>query len=212
MIRVSQLILLVYDMLWFSSQMLNRRTLLDQPTLNHIFHRFALMYSTHLHISNSIKVTISASEFLQPSIQSYSINTSHPRHPHASQAKHHHIFQTQIQPPTKHHGSTGHRTRRYGGNGLQPPMGLPMYVSESARYPPRQIPIPIQKLTKLGPKLTHAQWEICESYGGWTRFVDHYGLKRPYERVQWTEGVKILDILARRKEAGNPDTPGRGGN
>jgi hypothetical protein len=66
----------------------------------------------------------------------------------------------------------------------------------------------IHRLTIAGPKLTHAQWEICESYGGWTRFVDHYGLKRPWERVQWTEGIKILDIISRRIDATYPESPG----
>jgi hypothetical protein len=77
------------------------------------------------------------------------------------------------------------------------------------------VPLPVfshsmsgrQKLTTPGPKLTHAQWEICESYGGWTQFLDHYGLKRPWERVQWVEGVKILDIIARRIDAACPESP-----
>ncbi|CAI7610689.1 unnamed protein product [Penicillium bialowiezense] len=58
------------------------------------------------------------------------------------------------------------------------------------------------------PKLTHAQWEVCEKhYGGWTAFVDHYGLKRPWEKVQIDEGVKILDIIARRLADYYPESP-----
>ncbi|KAJ5864237.1 uncharacterized protein N7529_006153 [Penicillium soppii] len=64
-----------------------------------------------------------------------------------------------------------------------------------------------QRWDFMCPKLTHAQWEICESYGGWTQFLDHYGLKRPWERVQWVEGVKILDIIARRIDAACPESP-----
>lgn len=67
----------------------------------------------------------------------------------------------------------------------------------------------LYKLTLPGPKLTHAQWEICESYGGWTRFVEHYGLVRPWEKVQSEEGVKILEIIARRIEAASPESPNR---
>ena len=84
-------------------------------------------------------------------------------------------------------------------------MGLHAYASP----PLLSSKLPIHKLTTPGPKLTHAQWEICESYGGWTRFVDHYGLKRPWERVQWEEGIKILDIIARRMDAACPESPGR---
>lgn len=65
------------------------------------------------------------------------------------------------------------------------------------------------ELTLPGPKLTHAQWEVCENYGGWTAFVDHYGLKRPWEKVQIDEGVKILDIIARRLADYCPESPYR---
>lgn len=81
-------------------------------------------------------------------------------------------------------------------------MGLDPYVSISeTSYRP--------KLTFPGPQLSHAQWEVCEGYGGWTAFVDHYGLRRPWEQVQIEEGVKILDIIARRIADLSPESPPR---
>ncbi|KAJ5367035.1 Extracellular metalloproteinase 3 [Penicillium brevicompactum] len=61
----------------------------------------------------------------------------------------------------------------------------------------------------IRPQLNHAQWEVCEGYGGWTAFVDHYGLRRPWEQVQIEEGVKILDIIARRIADLCPESPPR---
>lgn len=69
--------------------------------------------------------------------------------------------------------------------------------------------LPFHLLTCPGPTLTHAQWEVCESYGGWTRFVDYYGLKRPWSLIQKREGIHILDTLARRIADRDPDSPYR---
>lgn len=72
-----------------------------------------------------------------------------------------------------------------------------------------QTPDARRQLTLPGPKLTHAQWEICEAYGGWTSFIEFYELKRPWEKAQSEQGVEILEIIARHLEDSHPESPKR---
>ncbi|CDM33202.1 uncharacterized protein N7518_003826 [Penicillium psychrosexuale] len=52
----------------------------------------------------------------------------------------------------------------------------------------------------LQPPLTPAERAIVKSYGGWTRFMQSYGLK-PWEDDDAEEGKKILEALALHEEA-----------
>ncbi|KAJ5238165.1 hypothetical protein N7489_008256 [Penicillium chrysogenum] len=54
----------------------------------------------------------------------------------------------------------------------------------------------------LQPPLTPAERAIVKSYGGWTHFMQCFGLK-PWERDDAEEGKKILEAFAR--DAENPE-------
>ncbi|KAJ6127811.1 hypothetical protein N7471_009028 [Penicillium samsonianum] len=51
----------------------------------------------------------------------------------------------------------------------------------------------------LQPPLTPAERAIVISYGGWTHFMQSYGLK-PWEQDDAEEGKKILEALVQPDE------------
>ncbi|OAR01601.1 hypothetical protein LLEC1_00461 [Akanthomyces lecanii] len=51
------------------------------------------------------------------------------------------------------------------------------------------------RFDSLQPPLTPAERAICKSYGGWTAFMQSFGLK-PWEEEDIAEGKAILSAFA----------------